>query len=77
MMVLHHSVGLGNARTSFTGALGGFRFESLSKKIKSTWLVVCIARRTNESFGAEHSNRSFSTSEFQNTSIDAEACANV
>ncbi len=33
MMVLHHSVGPGNARPSFTGALGGFRFES-----RSSWM---------------------------------------
>lgn len=77
MMVLHHSVGPGNARTSFTGALGGFRFESLSKMINRDWLVVCIARSTNESFGAEHSKCSFLTSVFQNTIIDAEVFANA
>lgn len=77
MMVLHHSVGLGNARTSFTGASEGFRSDSLSKRINSDWLVICIARSTNESFGTEHSRRSFLTTEFQNTSIGTEACANV
>jgi len=76
MMVLHHSVGLGNARPSFPKAREGFRCDSLSKEINSDWLVICNASSTNDSFGTEHSKRSFLTSEFQNTSIDAEACAN-
>ena len=33
MMVLHHSVGSVSARTLFTGALRGFRFES-----RSSWI---------------------------------------
>ncbi len=77
MMVLHHSVGPGNARTSFTGAQEGFRNDCLSKKISSDWLVTCITRITSDSFGAEHSNRSSLTSEFQIKTIDAEACANA
>jgi len=42
MMVLHHSVGPGNARPSFTRALGGFRFESrLSRVSKYSGVDGC------------------------------------